>query len=1078
MFMSLNRVRRDGLRVAVAALLTIIAAAGASAQSGDTARVFGTVTDESGGVLPGATVAVRNQATGVERSTVSGAEGEYVVPNLPIGTYTVTITLDGFRTHSRDGVTLRVDQQARIDAALGVGQVSEVMTVTAAAPVLESRSGTLRDVVDNQRMVELPINGRNPLELTLLVPGVQVTPATSINTGSTRPGQVNISASGGRGNTIAHALDGGDNSDNYTNVSNVYPNPDALAEFSVQTNNFSPEFGRRLGGVINAITKSGTNAFHGSAFEFFRDESLNASNFFTPDQGDGLNRHQYGGSIGGPIQRDKAFFFGSWQGTRIRQLPVDVTAVVPSAAMRTGDFSNLRNAAGQVVVIRDPLTGLPFPNNQIPVTRFDPTAVRLLQYIPVPGADGVLNVPLINESDDNQVVAKVDYQLGSSSRLTGRYLFDKLTRPNPVIETNLLSGQRTPDFLTHNVQASMTRVLSPRMVGVVAVTYNGLESDFKYGYPVTLRDLGANLVDLSPNKDISIAVPGFFTIPQLGIGPVNRDNLQVQGSLTWVRAAHEVKFGVDLLRQVQDLPGAGFQSNGNFDFANAFTGSNLTDFLLGLPSRFNQATPQVQRLEAFNAGFYVQDNVRVTSRVTLNLGLRYEPYLPWVETANQQTAVWRLGEQSQRAPGLPPNVLVGGDAGVPEAGHEKAWNRFDPRFGFAWLLPGDHSTVRGGFGIFHEFPGSIVNNRITLAPPFAVAINIQNPTSLSSPWTASAPNPYPTTIPPDPSVIFPRPLASTVYADGFTNAYSRQWNLSFEQQFAGTWVGRVSYIGSQIRDLLANREINPAALTPGATLTNINQRRPYFPNYSSVVQFESTGESDYHAVAFSAERRFASNYSVTANYTWSRTRDLGGAVVAGGAGAFYTDPNNPEYDRGRSDFDRPHRFVGTVIWNLPGGGSSNPAVRNLLGRWEISGIFTAQSGPPVNVLAGSDRSLDGVGNDRADQIGDPQLGGDRSRADQITQWFNAAAFQLPALGTFGTAPRNAVRGPAFASLDLSLVKSIGMGPLATQLRLEAFNALNRVNLDVPNGTLSSPLFGRITRALDPRILQLAVRVVF
>jgi hypothetical protein len=1055
----------------------MVSAVPALAQTGDTSQIFGTVRDESGGVVPGATVTTRNRTTGLERTTVTSDKGEYVVPSLPLGTYSITISLDGFRTLVRDGIALRVDQQARVDALMAVGNVAEMTTVVGGPPLLETRSATLKDVVDERRMVDLPLNGRNPLELTLLVPAVQVTPATSINTGSTRPGQVNISASGGRGNTIAHLLDGADNSDNYTNVSNVYPNPDALAEFSVQTNNFSAEYGRRLGGVINAITKSGTNAFHGSGFEFFRDESMNASNFFTPGRGDGLKRHQYGASIGGPLVENRAFFFGSWQGTNIRQLPVDVTAVVPTAAMRAGDFSDLRNAAGQLIVVRDPATGLPFLNNQIPVERFDAVARRLLDYVPTPAdARGRLQIPLVNESDDHQLVGKVDVQLTSSTRLTTRYLYDKLVRPNPVIETNILSGQRTPDFITHNFQASATHVFSPRLLGVFSMNYNGLESTFEYGYPTTLRELGADLADLSPNKDISIAVTGFFTIPQLGIGPVNRDNLQLQSSFTLATGRHELKAGTDLLWQVQDLPGAGFQSNGHFDFANAFSGSNLTDFLLGLPSRFNQATPQTQRLEAFNPGLYVQDTFRVSSRLTINAGLRYEPYLPWVETHNRQAAVWQPGQQSQRAPGLPPNLLVVGDPGVPEAGHDKAWNRFDPRVGVV-LLPDERSSLRAAFGIFHEFPGSIVNNRMTLAPPFAVAVNIQNPTSLSSPWTAATPNPYPTDLPPDPSFRFPSPLAPTVYGPDFSNAYARQWNMSYERQLAGAWVGRVSYIGSQTRNLLVNREINPGLPAPGATLNNINQRRQYFPAYSSVVQFESTGRSNYHALAVSGEKRYSDNYSVTGSYTFSRSRDLGGATVAGGAGAFYSNPADRENDYGRSDFDRPHRFVGTVIWDIPGG-NDNAVLHYLLSRWQISATFTAESGAPVNVLAGSDRSVDGVAGDRPDQTGDPQLSSDRSRAEQIAEWFDTGAFQQATLGAFGSAPRNSVRGPGFASLDMSLVKSFEVGPTRAQFRIEAFNALNRVNLGQPNSTLSSPLFGQISQARDPRILQLAVRVVF
>ena len=467
--------------VACLGMVLFSMAGSAAAQTGETARMFGTVRDSSGGVLPGVTVVARNQDTGLERTAVTGETGNYVVTSLPIGMYRVTVSLSGFRTFSQSDVRLRVDDQVRIDAELGVGEMSEVTTVTAATPLLETRSASMKNVVDERRMIDLPLNGRNPLELTQLVPGVQITPTASINTGSTRPGQVNISASGGRGNTVAHVLDGGDNSDNYTNVSNVYPNPDALAEFSVQTNNFSAEFGRRLGGVINAITKSGTNDFHGSAFEFYRDESLNATNFFTPGKGDGLNRHQYGGSFGGPIRRDKAFFFTSWQGTRIRQRPVDVVAVVPTAAQRRGDFSNFRTASGALIVIRDPVTGQPYPNNQIPIAQFDPVAARLLQYLPIPPDDtGKALVPLINESDDDQVIGKVDYQLTGATRLTGRYLFDTLRRPDPIDPENLLSGQRTPDFVTHNLQGAVTHVFSPALLGTLAVNYNGLASSFGY----------------------------------------------------------------------------------------------------------------------------------------------------------------------------------------------------------------------------------------------------------------------------------------------------------------------------------------------------------------------------------------------------------------------------------------------------------------------------------------------------------------------------------------------------------------------------------------------------------------------
>ncbi|MCX6552077.1 MAG: TonB-dependent receptor [Acidobacteria bacterium] len=1065
--------------VPLALLVTALVAGAAAAQTGGTARIFGQVRDTSTAVLPGATVEVRNQGTGMVRVTVTTETGSYVVPILPVGRYSVKISLEGFTTFVREDLLLEVDQEARVDATMGVGAITETTTVKAETPLLETRSSSLRSVVDNKRMGELPLNGRNPLELTLFIPGIQATSGTAINQSNTRPDQQFISSSGGRGNGVLYALDGGDNSDSYTNVANAYPNPDALQEFSVQTNNFTPEYGRRLGGVVNAITRSGSNAFSGSAFEYLRDASMNASNFFTPGREDGLKRNQFGGTLGGPIRRDKTFFFASYQGTRVSQVPLDRTAVVPTQAMRNGDFSGLLTASGALVVVKDPQTGLPFPGNQIPVSRFDPVAVALLQYIPVPtDSSGLVRVPLLNTLDDDQYLGKVDHQLTSAVRLTGRYMFDTVRRGNPMSETNYLASARYKDFKSHNLTASSTVVFTPRLLGVVGFTMNRVVSQQTYGYGKTLHDLGTNMTDLSFNKDISLAVNGFFSLPTVAGGVLTRSGYQFQASLTYAIASHELKAGTDILRQRLEMPGLPFNSDADWIFGGLFTGSNLTDYMLGLPSAFTQSSAQFEDLRSWNPGFFVQDVWRLNNRLTLNLGLRYEPFLPWVDKIATTTAVFSQGAQSTAAPGLPKGLLVGGDPGIPDAGYRGSYTQFDPRLGLAYVLPNNRTSIRVGYGLFHEFPNSIISNRVSLSAPYVVRVDIQNPPSLKDPFSGTIKNPYPTTVPPPPTYPFPRPVAATVYDPNFTNAYAHQWNASVEHEFKNIWLVRASYMGSRARHLMATREINAAVFTTGASTGNINQRRPFYPDFTSIGQMEATGSSNYEGVALGMERRLSKGYSVKASYTYGKSYDVNSAAAAAGVSGLYTNPNDPMYDWGRSDFDRRHRFVGTVVWALPSLATAHPVVRYALGDWQVSAIVVLESGTPFTVLAGSDRSLDGAANDRPDQTGDPALSSDRPRSEQVLQWFNTSAFQLNALGTFGTAPRNSVTGPGNKTVNLALVKSFPVKRVRLQLRAEAFNLFNWVNLGTPTNNLSSSLFGRITTAADPRIIQLAVRAVF
>ena len=467
-------------------LLTLLASA-IQAQLVATGRVNGIVTDQAGAVLPGARVTVTELHTNQSRSTVSNESGEFSFPILPVGEYRVETELTGFQKNITNNIKLTVDQTVNLELALQVGEVSQTIEVTGSPTLVESSVPTLKTVIDQKKIQELPLEGRNVLKLMLLVPGVQPTSGALINQEYTAPNQVFVSSNGGRGNTIVYNLDGVDNSDTYTNVANSYPNPDALEAITIETNSYSAEHGRRGGGVLNAITRSGTNSWHGSLFEFVRNSAFNATNFFTPGVEDGFKRHQFGGTVGGPIFKDKTFFFASYQRTTYRRLSVNQTAIVPTAEQRTGDFSNLRGANGQVIIIRDPNTGLPFPNNQIPSGRISPIARSLLDFLPVPdNPSGLVRLAIPNSSDDDQFLTRVDHNFSNSNRLTGRLLYDRLKSGTNVVSNNILNAVTRANFRTTNISISDTHTFSPTLIGVFSATLNRLWSGKGGDYPTTL----------------------------------------------------------------------------------------------------------------------------------------------------------------------------------------------------------------------------------------------------------------------------------------------------------------------------------------------------------------------------------------------------------------------------------------------------------------------------------------------------------------------------------------------------------------------------------------------------------------
>lgn len=1064
----------------LSALALLATPGGALAQiTADTAGLYGQVRDASDAGVPGAAVDVKHLQTGVSRSTVTTSTGDFVIASIRAGEYLLEVKLAGFKSFSQR-VVLRVDQRAMVNPVLQVGEMTEEVTVGADTPLIETSRPTLKALLDHKRVTELPLQGRNVLDLTLLAPGTQPTTSAFINQAYTAPNQVFISASGSRGNMTSYNLDGVDNSDTYTNAASVFPNPDAVEAISIETNSFSAEHGRRSGAVVNAITRAGTNQFRGSAFAFVRDYHLNADNFFTPGVPDYLKRRQFGGSAGGPILRNKTFFFGAYQGTNNRRNVAQESVILPTDAMRTGDFSNLRRADGSLIVVRDPLTGEAFPNNRIPTSRLDPIALGVLHYLPTPTTDnGQFLVVRPNRSNDHQIVARVDHMLSAANRLTSRVVTGRTTGGAPIDPENILTAGFNVNYKSYNISIQDTHTFTPRLLGVFSATLNRLWSASGNDYPTTFNELGANIVDLSPQKNMEVSIPGFFSLPRLDPVILARNNFQYQGGMTYVTGRHELKFGADVVRQQFNVPMAALVSNGLFIFGNEASGSNLTDFMLGSSSLFIQSNGWNQALRTTQAGFYVHDRLKVNRGFTMDLGVRFEPYVPWVDVAHGATSKWIPGVQSTRSPGLPRGVVLAGEQDVPDGGHDGTWKRFAPRFGFAYALPNEKTSVRGGYGVYFDFPNAIINNRFASAVPFTVRVDVNNPPSLTNPFTDAQPNPFPIDTPVPGGFVFPRPVTAVTYGDHFTNGQIQQWNLTGEHQLTPNWLTRVSYVGSRGSRLMAVSELNPAQFIPGAsTPQNIDARRPYAPDFASVQSLEANGRSFYHAVTVSVDRKYNRGYLLNAHYTFGRSIDYQSNVVAHGQTP-YTNPANLEYDRALSDFDVRHRFVGVFLVELPSPTGGPAILRHVAGHWQFNSIITMQSGNPLTILAGSDRSLDGVGGDRPNLVGDPALSGGRARAEQVAAWFNTAAFALNDQGTYGTAGRNIVRGPGQARVDLSLFKNI---PFKTryhlQLRVEAFNLLNRVNLGNPNTTLTSPLFGRIGTAGEARVMQLGLRLTF
>ncbi|MDX2179753.1 MAG: TonB-dependent receptor [Bryobacteraceae bacterium] len=1025
-----------------------------------TATIFGSVRDTAGGVMPGASVTATHRETGLSRTATASEAGDYVFVQLPVGTFTVRATSPGFKESIQTDLLIQVNENRRVDFELQIGQVSEKVEVTAQSAQVETRTGTIGEVVDSRRIADLPLNGRNPVQLQLLVAGAGRRGGRDQQQNET----VSINGSAFRGNN--YALDGGDNHDPFFNTPAPFPNPDALQEFSIETNGYGADKGRNAGAFVSAVTKSGTNEFHGALFEYLRNDKLNARDFFAVSVPP-FKRNQFGGTIGGPIRRDKLFFFASYQGTRERSAPGTTQALVPTEAMRRGDFSALTRA------IRDP-NGGNFPGNVIPASRVYQPSVKFLDtFIPLPNrSDGLLSFASQQSIDDDQIVGKVDYQLNAAHRVSARLLYNNNGTKQAVgTIPNLLANI---PYKNWNGTATDTWVASSRIVNALTFTVQNIERDQSAITPpnVGWRDFGSGIVRAHREDTVAATdtnVIGYWYAFTRHPLYQQRYFYHLRNETSWSLRSHLIKFGGEWRHDIVDRRER-FQGDPAIAFRGQITNDAMADFMIGRPDSILQSSGAESYPVGSAYSLYVQDDWKVARQLTLNLGLRWDPYTPPPDKRGTG-AMFRAGQQSTFFPLAPVGMVYWGqDAAVPQKyGFGNLWNNWAPRFGFAFDPTGSgKSSIRGGYGLFYG--SRALQNVGGGGPGYVLGLNINPvPGGLANPYQTIGGNPYPFTAPETAeqrrTFAFVRPVSVGGWDPGFRNALVQQWNFSVQRQLWQSWIFTAAYVASKGNGIETTRQLNPGIFGRPGTL----QQRRVYPEFSAIAQSSAEGNYTYNSLQITANKRFSKGLTLLASYTWGRNIDN------------LADPQDG------SDFSREkaispnnidHRFVGSFIWELPRY-RGNPLARLAIDGWEVNGIVSIESGLYFNVVSGRDNSGTGINQDRPDLIGNPYLDTGRSRNELINGYYNPAAFRQNAPGTYGNAGRNLIAGPGEALVDLGLVKTFAITDRQRiRFRAEAFNALNRVNLDNPVGNLLAANVAKITGAGPPRVFQLALRFEF
>jgi len=1030
----------------------------------DAGSVSGIIADPNGAVIPGAKVRILETATGFNRVAVSNETGYYIFPAVPAGAYDLTVEVGGFKNYRQTNITLQVNQNLTVPVHMTIGEVTERVEVTGVPVQVDTSSSSVKQVVDSMRIKELPLNGRNVLQLQQLVAGA-VFAGSGDQFGNTPSFQVN----GGRLDSNNYTLDGGEHVDSFFNSAVTFPNPDALEEFSIQASSYSAEFGRNRGATVNAVTRSGTNAFHGTLFEFVRNDAFDSRDLFAR-AAPPFKRNQFGATFGGPVRRNKTFFFGAWESTRERGAPSVGTFRSPSAAMLSGNFSEI----GKAIV--DPVTKVAFPDNIIPANLLSKPALAFLsKYVPQPnGANRLFSAPKNVRFDRDQFVGRLDHEFASNDRVFARYLHnqDNLTRNRG----DLVDWYEVPDIGRRAFTAGYTHSFSPAVLNSFTFTYNREAHLVDVVPHFSWQALGANIPEVKNQQAgwVQVAVSGYFSAINGVPWDVSRSTLNYADTLTWVKGRHTMKAGAQISRYQTHQVFEWFSASST-TYTGEFSGDAAADFLLGRVSSIRQGSPGFNDLRQTLWGFFASDDVKVNRRLTLNLGLRYEPYFGFREL-NKKVIAFRSGQQSKVYPTAPLGQLFQGDAGVNDNVFGNDWNNLAPRVGFAWdVLGNQRIAVRGGYGFFYDAIAGIRLNRFPYNQPFMLDLTLFD-RPLADPYRGAPPFPYvlPTSDTERAAFKFAVPSNVTSANENMVTPYTQQWNFTIETQLPAAIVLATGYVGSKSTKLFGSRNINQAVFASGASAANIQARRP-FPQFAQIEDSHTSGYSQYHSLQAQLTRRFGSGFTVNSVYTFSKNTGYTGAQTEGSIGT--RDANNARLDNGILALDVTHVSSTSGVWNLPGPKSG--VWKQVLGGWELTGILQAQSGFPFTVRSGSNRSFNGQGLDTADLVGIPSyISG--SRGERIASWFNTKAFALNAIGTVGNVGINTMRGPGLINLDTGIYKNFRiMETRQLQFRTEFFNVLNHPNLGLPNSSVVSPFFGQISSVVGtPRVIEFGLKFRF
>jgi hypothetical protein len=1098
----MNRKPLVGLLTVVSLLVIAAPFKVLQAQAVASAQITGAVTDPSGAPIPAAKITVTQTATGLVRTTQTGADGSYLLPALPVGPYKLEVEARGFGKYLQTGIDLQVSDSPKISVSLRLGQLVQEAEVSANASMVKTDTTAVTQVIDQARIVDLPLNGRQPTQLIMLSGAANdVGPANGQSdlTGSKNYFSADaISVAGGQADGTNYLLDGGENMDVFSNVNLPLPFPDALQEFSVETSALSARYGMHAGAVVNSVTKSGTNQFHGDLFEFVRNGTFDARDFFA-SKPDTLKRNQFGGTLGAPIIKDKLFGFFGYQRTTIRTAPPSFISFTPTQAALNGDFSQLESAScqtsGSARTIINPSTGQPFTNDIVPTSLFNPQALNLLKYVPVStNPCGQVTYAIPEPQGETQYIGRVDWNQSQNNTFFAHYFFADYASPAQFSTSNiLLSQERGVRDRSQSAVVGDTYTISPTIVNSAHVGYTRLAvTRGPATNLINFDNVGVNIYQPEPNF-LNVNVNGYFNIGCGTCSPsyLRQNNFQFADDIDIILGRHHISVGGEWVHYRFDLQ-LGSLANSSFTFNGQSTNDALLDFMLGNPNTFTQGN-----LQPFNArqnyiGAYVHDVIRLNNKLTVQLGVRWEPYLPGREIDNRMNhfsaSAFTAGTQSAVFANAPAGLLFPGDSGIPTTfTSDRPWD-FEPRAGLAWDPTGSgRQVVRAGYGLFYDTMATAYWEDQTGDSPWGSTINLNSPAGgLTSPYAGyPGGNPFPSPNTPSKAQTFPTAGSYYSYPINGHPTYTNEWNLSYELQPAKNWVISAAYLGNKTTHIWTGEDINPGVYIPGtcngapcSTTANSNQRRVLFLQnpvagslYSSIWQADDGANSEYNALLLKGEHRFSDYYTILANYTYSHCiseadfiGDLGGPLTQ--------NPYNRNGERGNCGFDIRSGFNLSFVLQSPR--LKNHWADRLVGSWKLAPIFVAHSGTWFTPVAGLDNSLTGIGLDRPNVVGNPYV-----RNTSTLQWLNANAFVPNPVGTFGSAGSDSLLGPAFFNIDASLSRQFSVKESQRfELRFEFFNLLNHPNFSNPDNNLQDSTFGEILSDASPRILQFAAKYTF